>query len=57
MKIKLLIVFVGMSLNSFAQDPVLFDTPWSLQDLIINDESNPPPNNDEVMVFPSLSGG
>ena len=48
MRTKLLILILGISLNSFAQDSILFENSWYLQDLIINNESNLPPTNDEV---------
>lgn len=48
MKIRILILLIGISLNSFAQDQTLLDNMWILQDLVIDDESNIPPNNEEI---------
>lgn len=56
MKTKLLILILGVSLNSFAQDPMLFENTWHLQNLIINNEDNIPPGNNGV-VSPSYIEG
>jgi len=48
MKNIILIVLISISLNCFGQDPVLFDNYWILEDLILDNVSHLPPNNDEV---------
>ncbi len=48
MKNRILIVLISISLNCFGQDPVLFDNYWILEDLILDNVSHLPPNNDEV---------
>ncbi len=48
MKIKILALIIGISTYSFAQNPMLFENPWVLQDLVINSESHLPPSNSEV---------
>jgi len=48
MRTKTLILIIGISLNGFAQNQMLFDNSWTLQDLVINNESNLPPSNSEV---------
>ncbi|MBU2920520.1 T9SS type A sorting domain-containing protein [Winogradskyella psychrotolerans] len=48
MKIRILTLLIGISLNSFAQDQILFDNIWILQDLVIDSDSHLPPNNEEI---------
>lgn len=48
MRKKIILLFIGISLNSFAQNPQLSENTWYLQDLIINNQSNLPPANAEV---------
>ena len=48
MKNKILIVLISISINCFGQDPGLFDNYWILEDLILNNISHLPPDNNEV---------
>ena len=48
MRIKFLILLIGISLNSLAQDSMLLENSWYLEDLVINNESNLSPTNNEI---------
>lgn len=48
MKNKILTILIGLSLNSFGQNQMLFDNMWILEDLILDNISYVPPNNQEV---------
>lgn len=48
MKNRILIVLISISINCFGQDQVLLDNYWILEDLILDNVSHLPPNNDEV---------
>ncbi|WP_115817489.1 T9SS type A sorting domain-containing protein [Winogradskyella eximia] len=48
MRIRILIILIGMSLNSVAQEQMLFDDLWILEDLVIDNNSYLPPNNEEI---------
>jgi hypothetical protein len=48
MKVRILTFLIGISLNSFAQDQMLFDNIWILQDLVLDSGSHLPPNNEEI---------
>jgi len=45
----LIIIFIGVfSLQTSAQDARIFENTWYLHDLVINEESNVPPINNEI---------
>ncbi len=46
--IKILFLAFFVSLSSYAQDPQLFENTWYLQNLIIDEQDNFPPSNEEV---------
>ncbi|WP_299365902.1 T9SS type A sorting domain-containing protein [Winogradskyella sp.] len=48
MKNRILVILISISFNCFSQNPVLFENYWILEDLILDNVSHLPPNNDEV---------
>jgi hypothetical protein len=48
MKYLFVLLFVACSLQCLAQDPVLYEHTWYLNDLIIEGDSNPPPFNSDI---------